>query len=228
MQEVHTLLRVKDSLRASSTVMLDIDNTLLKPLTTYVGSDQWYAWQCRAIEKRSPFRMCESKAELGELLNELYCRVPFQAVDEHHAEFFQQIRRVGGKLILVSARPPDAREATLFQIKSALGWNEFDFDLLLCNGKSKGAVLKQYLRLVEPQDRPAPPRIFVDDSLYNVVDVKSRLDGQVTCFFYLGARADVERFHNTVLACELQQRQLVEESRSWLMKAPLFSACVGA
>lgn len=227
MQEVRAIREVLDAVQVQgATIMLDIDNTLLQPVGTYVGSDQWYAWQCQLIDSRSPFRMCETKADLADLLHELHCRVPFSAVEEHTEEFLALVKQAAGRLVLVSARSEDMREVTRFQLTSAFGLGEFECDLLLCGGRSKGGVLRQYLRAVEPADRPAPPRVFVDDSLYHVVDVKAKLGGEVTCFLYLGAKACVERFRKAVLegpGAAAAQEGLLAETRSWLASLPCFT-----
>jgi FMN phosphatase YigB (HAD superfamily) len=139
----------------TSVIIFDLDNTVGWP-GTYLGSDQWFM---RLFEYLG--HALTDKSEITNLAVALYYEVQrqskMQAVEDKVILLIRCLQSIGYPVIALTSRGQDIAEATSRQLAS-IGLN-FD-DIIFCDGKPKGNVLKNWISLKKPDWQKA---VMIDD-----------------------------------------------------------------
>ena len=106
-------------------VVLDIDNTVLTMPQNF-GSDQWFGWQeksCMGKEKLPEFCVADDFGELLDIQGQIFALSNMLPTEKATISVIKEIQNMGHKVILLTSRGPDFRNAT----ERALAMNGLSF-----------------------------------------------------------------------------------------------------
>jgi hypothetical protein len=106
-------------------LVLDIDNTTLQ-MSQNFGSDQWWNWQsgnCLGKEKVPSFCVTNNFSELLDIQGQIFALSNMKPTEKATVKTIKEIQAMGVKVILLTSRGPDFRNAT----ERALNNNNLSF-----------------------------------------------------------------------------------------------------
>lgn len=117
--------KVKKYGAKNTLLVLDIDNTTLQ-MSQNFGSDQWWNWQsenCIGAEKAPDFCVTTKFSELLDIQGQIFALSNMKPTEISTVATIKSIQDMGVKVILLTSRGPDFRNAT----ERALQINGLDF-----------------------------------------------------------------------------------------------------
>lgn len=112
--------KVKKYGAKNTLLVLDIDNTTLQ-MSQNFGSDQWWNWQsgnCIGKEKAPDFCVTTSFAELLDIQGQIFALSNMKPTELATVKTIKEIQIMGVKVILLTSRGPDFRNATERALKN--------------------------------------------------------------------------------------------------------------
>lgn len=106
-------------------VVFDIDNTILT-MPQNLGSDQWFGWQeshCIGKEKAPDFCVTNNFSELLDIQGQIFALSNMLPSEQATVKVVKELQDMGHKVILLTSRGPDFRNAT----ERAIAKNGMDF-----------------------------------------------------------------------------------------------------
>lgn len=101
-------------------IVLDIDNTVLT-MPQGFGSDQWFSWQYGDCIGKKPLpKNCitSSVSELLDLQGRIFAVANMVPTEKRTIEFINKVQARNQKLILLTSRGPEFRDATMRSLKN--------------------------------------------------------------------------------------------------------------
>jgi predicted secreted acid phosphatase len=134
-----TVEKVKKYGAKNTLLVLDIDNTTLQ-MSQNFGSDQWWNWQSNnCIGKKDVPKFCvtNSFSELLDIQGQIFALSNMKPTELATVKTIKDIQAMGVKVILLTSRGPDFRNAT----ERALSNNNLNFSASAIGPKGGYGVL---------------------------------------------------------------------------------------
>lgn len=179
--------KVKKYGKRNVLVVFDIDNTLLK-MPQALGSDQWFGWQydncIKKTKELKDFCVARNMGELLDIQGQLFALSNMLPSENVTAQVIKNIQSKGIKLICLTSRGPNFRNATersfkqngMNFIKSAIGPSNgfagtyipkggkrsvsYQNGIYMTSGQNKGHMLKALLKKTKAKFKAI---VFTDD-----------------------------------------------------------------
>jgi hypothetical protein len=98
-------------------VVLDIDNTVLQ-MNGNFGSDQWWNWQSKGLNvKKCDYCVAKNFGELLDIQGQIFAMAEMSPTEKVTPKVVQRLQNSGYKVILLTSRGPDFRNATMRALK---------------------------------------------------------------------------------------------------------------
>ncbi|MEX1013376.1 MAG: DUF2608 domain-containing protein [Waddliaceae bacterium] len=164
--EKDEILTLTPSIDSRTLVLIDLDNTVMRP-KTMLGSAQHIWFETLAMAEKEGISIQEAKEKAGEEWNRLQPYLEMIPTDPFLPDWISLLQRRGVYIFGITRRPPELENVTREQLKS-IGVAFAPNEILFCGGcTNKSENLKQFLiGLVFEK------MIFIDDVPSNVTDME--------------------------------------------------------
>lgn len=167
-------------------ILLDLDNTVVQPLDTYVASDQWVEHH---IKQKMQDGLSARQAWL--LIKDLYVylqkHIRLTLVEEITVEIIKELQAKGITVVAITARLSEVSDSTIMQLRNldihfSQLWHEEIYDgelrycykdgIIFCDGNDKGKVFEHISQRINKYFKKI---IAVDDKEKNLHAIKKVL-----------------------------------------------------
>ncbi len=167
-------------------ILLDLDNTVVQPLDTYVASDQWVEHH---IKQKMKDGLSARQAWL--LIKDLYVylqkHISLTLVEEITVEIIKELQAKGITVVAITARLSEVSDSTIMQLRNldihfSQLWHEEICDgelrycykdgIIFCDGNDKGKVFEHISQRINKYFKKI---IAVDDKEKNLHAIKKVL-----------------------------------------------------